>query len=101
MKVEITASVAAGTTYTLVCVFADGLIAPNLLKFCGIFYIPDNMSMFGKGGTTAPGASLFVVIEPSATVVVAEAPTPRCRTTMLFVPDAGAELKFNDVPLTV
>ena len=47
MKVEITASVAAGTTYTLVCVFADGLIAPNLLKFCGIFYIPDNMSIVG------------------------------------------------------
>lgn len=35
--VEITASVAAGTTYTFVCVFADGLIAPSLLKFCGIF----------------------------------------------------------------
>ena len=45
--VEITASVAAGTTYTFVCVLADGLIAPSLLKFCGIFYIPDNMSMVG------------------------------------------------------
>ena len=45
--VEMTASVEEGTTYTFVCVFADGLIAPSLLKFCGIFYIPDNMSMVG------------------------------------------------------
>ena len=30
--VEITASVAAGTTYTFVCVFAEGLIAPKRLK---------------------------------------------------------------------
>jgi hypothetical protein len=29
--VETIASVDAGTTYTFVCVFADGLIAPNLL----------------------------------------------------------------------
>jgi hypothetical protein len=29
--VEMTASVAAGTTYTFVCVLADGLIAPNRL----------------------------------------------------------------------
>jgi hypothetical protein len=34
--VEITAEVAAGTTYTLVCVFADGLIAPSRLNDCAI-----------------------------------------------------------------
>jgi hypothetical protein len=45
---ENTVEVAAGTTYTLVCVFADGLIAPNRLYVCGIlFYIPDNMKIFG------------------------------------------------------
>ena len=38
VTVEITASVAAGTIYTFVCVFADGLIAPNLLKVCGILH---------------------------------------------------------------
>ena len=52
--VEITASVEAGTTYTLVCVLADGLIAPNLLYVCAIFvYIPDNIKIFGKGAATA------------------------------------------------
>jgi hypothetical protein len=51
--VERTASVAAGTTYTLVCVLADGLIAPNLLYVCAIFvYIPDNMRIFGSGADT-------------------------------------------------
>ena len=45
--VEMTASVEEGTTYTFVCVLADGLIDPSLLKFCGIFYIPDSMSIVG------------------------------------------------------
>ena len=52
-------------------------------------------------GVIAFSATFAFVMAPSATVVVAAEPTPRCRTTMLFVPDAGAELKFNDVPLTV
>jgi hypothetical protein len=45
--VDTTAEVAAGTTYTFVCVFADGLIAPNRLYVFGIDYIPDNMKICG------------------------------------------------------
>ena len=56
--VEITASVAAGTTYTLVCVLADGLIAPSRLYVCAIFvYIPDNIKIFGKGADTVTFAA--------------------------------------------
>ena len=56
--VDTTASVAAGTTYTFVCVFAEGAIAPNLLYVCAIFfYIPDNMRIFGKGADTVTFAA--------------------------------------------
>jgi len=65
--VEITASVAAGTTYTLVCVLADGLIAPSRLYDCAIFdYIPDNIKIFGSGGKTAFGSSFSIVTAASA-----------------------------------
>lgn len=45
-----TASVEEGTTYTLLCVLAVGVVAPNLLNVCAIlFYIPDNIKILGSG----------------------------------------------------
>ena len=74
----------------------DAILAPVIVASTILFALIAVRPSFTP--VTAPSAILGVVTEPSDGTCVAE-PLPRCSTTRLFVPVAGAEPKVITSPI--